>query len=164
MVRFPIAFEVQFISDKVLLAISAVRLVDPWGLEGEMDARDSLSPSTVASSAASSVTATAAAAAASAAAAAVTVSPNRDGSSAGTEDDAVLSAVAALAKDAALHFQSSKFAECVEVLYQLLLKKQDDLKVNLVSIALAFALIQIFISAFFFFFFLGSRFCLALSF
>ena len=149
MVRFPIAFEVQFISDKVLLAISAVRLVDPWGLEGEMDARDSLSPSTVASSAASSVTATAAAAAASAA---VTVSPNRDGSSAGTEDDAVLSAVAALAKDAALHFQSSKFAECVEVLYQLLLKKQDDLKVNLVSIALAFALIQIFISAFLFFF------------
>ena len=128
MVRFPIAFEVQFISDKVLLAISAVRLVDPWGLEGEMDARDSLSPSTVASSAASSVTATAAAAAASAA---VTVSPNRDGSSSGTEDDAVLSAAAALAKDAALHFQSSKFADCVEVLNQLLLKKQDDPKVNL---------------------------------
>ena len=62
MARFPITFEVQFISDKVLLAILAIRLVDPWGLEGEMDARDSLSPSTVASSAAS-VTATAAAAA-----------------------------------------------------------------------------------------------------
>ncbi|XP_065621995.1 uncharacterized protein LOC112039034 [Quercus suber] len=90
-----------------------------------MDARDSLSPSTVASS----VTATAAAAAASAAAAAVTVSPNRDGSSGTTEDDAVLSAAAALAKDAALHFQSSKFAECVEVLNQLLHKKQDDPKV-----------------------------------
>ncbi|KAL4654158.1 hypothetical protein ACB092_01G357900 [Castanea dentata] len=93
-----------------------------------MDARDSLSPSTVASSAAS-VTATAAAAAAAAASAAVTVSPNRDGSSGGAEDDAVLSAVAALAKDAALHFQSSKFADCVEVLNQLLLKKQDDPKV-----------------------------------
>ncbi|KAE7998931.1 hypothetical protein FH972_003424 [Carpinus fangiana] len=53
---------------------------------------------------------------------------NRDGSS-GTDDDAVLSAAAALAKDAALHFQSSKFAECLEVLNQLLLKKEHDPKV-----------------------------------
>ncbi|KAF5482219.1 hypothetical protein F2P56_002808 [Juglans regia] len=54
--------------------------------------------------------------------------PNRDGSS-GTDDDAVLSVVAALAKDAALHFQSGKFAECAEVLNQLLLKKENDPKV-----------------------------------
>lgn len=60
---------------------------------------------------------------------------NRDGSS-GTDDDAVLSAAAALAKDAALHFQSSKFAECVEVLNQLLLKKEHDPKV-LHNIAIA---------------------------
>lgn len=52
---------------------------------------------------------------------------NRDGSSA-TEDDAVLSA-AALAKDAALFFQSGKFSECVEVLNQLLQSKPDDPKV-----------------------------------
>ncbi|XP_059432311.1 uncharacterized protein LOC132165670 isoform X2 [Corylus avellana] len=52
---------------------------------------------------------------------------NRDGSS-GTDDDAVLSAAAALAKDAALQFQSSKFAECVEVLNQLFLKKEHDPK------------------------------------
>ena len=71
-----------------------------------------------------------------------------DGSYGGTEDDAILSAAATLAKDAVLHFQFSKFAECVEVLNQLLLKKQDDPRVNLVSLALAFALIQIFISFF----------------
>ncbi|PON77072.1 N-terminal acetyltransferase A, auxiliary subunit [Parasponia andersonii] len=45
------------------------------------------------------------------------------------EEDAVLSVAAALSKDAALHFQSGKFAECVDVLYQLLLKKPDDPKV-----------------------------------
>ncbi|KAF3453746.1 hypothetical protein FNV43_RR04187 [Rhamnella rubrinervis] len=59
---------------------------------------------------------------------------NREGSSA-TEDDAVLSA-AALAKDAALLFQSGKFSECVEVLNQLLQIKPDDPKV-LHNIAIA---------------------------
>lgn len=53
---------------------------------------------------------------------------NRDGPSP-AEDDAVLSVAAALSKDAALHFQSGKLAECVEVLNQLLLKKPDDPKV-----------------------------------
>lgn len=85
-----------------------------------MDARDSLSSSTVATVTVSAVTA--------AADAVFGVAPNRDGLS-GTEDDAVLSVAAALAKDAALHFQSAKFAECVEVLNQLFLKKQDDPKV-----------------------------------
>uniref|UniRef100_A0A2N9FUM3 Uncharacterized protein n=1 Tax=Fagus sylvatica TaxID=28930 RepID=A0A2N9FUM3_FAGSY len=84
-----------------------------------MDARDSLSSSTVATVTVSAVTA--------AADAVFGVAPNRDGLS-GTEDDAVLSVAAALAKDAALHFQSAKFAECVEVLNQLFLKKQDDPK------------------------------------
>ncbi|KAL5547770.1 hypothetical protein UlMin_003001 [Ulmus minor] len=54
---------------------------------------------------------------------------NRDGSSAGAEEDAVLSVTAALSKDAALHFQSGKFVESLEVLNQLLLKKADDPKV-----------------------------------
>ncbi|KAG2713340.1 hypothetical protein I3760_04G172600 [Carya illinoinensis] len=54
--------------------------------------------------------------------------PNRDGSS-GSDEDALLSVAAALAKDAALHFQSGNFAECVEVLKQLLLKKENDPKV-----------------------------------
>ncbi|KAG2718835.1 hypothetical protein I3760_03G239200 [Carya illinoinensis] len=58
----------------------------------------------------------------------VAAAPNRDGSS-GTDDDAVLSVAAALAKDAALHFQTGKFSECVEVLNQLLLKKENDPKV-----------------------------------
>lgn len=60
---------------------------------------------------------------------------NRDGPSP-AEDDAVLSFAAALSKDAVLHFQSGKFAECVEVLNQLLLKKPDDPKV-LHNIAIA---------------------------
>ncbi|KAF4392055.1 hypothetical protein F8388_004384 [Cannabis sativa] len=54
---------------------------------------------------------------------------NRDGTSS-AEDDAVLSVAAALSKDAALHFRSGKFAECVDVLNQLLLKKPDDPKVH----------------------------------
>lgn len=59
-------------------------------------------------------------------------STNRDGSSSATDaDDAVFSVTVALAKDAALHFQSAKFAECVEVLNQLLHKKSDDPKVIL---------------------------------
>ncbi|KAK8604761.1 hypothetical protein V6N13_082235 [Hibiscus sabdariffa] len=61
--------------------------------------------------------------------------PNRDGSSAaaaaaGDED------ASALAKDAALCFQSRKFAECVDVLNQLKSKKEKDPKV-LYNIAIA---------------------------
>ncbi|XP_012081190.2 CCR4-NOT transcription complex subunit 10 isoform X1 [Jatropha curcas] len=62
-----------------------------------------------------------------------TPAANRDstavGSSSTAEDDAVLSFTAALAKDAALHFQSRRFAECLAVLHQLKLKKEDDPKV-----------------------------------
>ncbi|KAF5459199.1 hypothetical protein F2P56_023174 [Juglans regia] len=54
--------------------------------------------------------------------------PNRDGYS-GSDEDTLLSVAAALAKDAAFHFQSGNFAECVEVLKQLLLKKENDPKV-----------------------------------
>ncbi|XP_065848485.1 uncharacterized protein [Euphorbia lathyris] len=65
---------------------------------------------------------------------------NRDtppvGSSSTAEDDAVLSVTAALAKDAALHFQSRRFAECLSVLHQLKQKKEDDPKV-LHNIAIA---------------------------
>ncbi|XP_020979647.1 uncharacterized protein LOC107640690 isoform X1 [Arachis ipaensis] len=53
---------------------------------------------------------------------------NRDASSVTDADDAVFTVAVALAKDAALHFQSGKFAECVDVLNQLLQKKQDDPK------------------------------------
>ncbi|XWS72970.1 hypothetical protein CRYUN_Cryun02cG0085600 [Craigia yunnanensis] len=60
--------------------------------------------------------------------------PNRD-STAG-DDDGVLSVTAVLAKDAALYFQSRKFAECVDVLNQLKPKKEDDPKV-LQNIAIA---------------------------
>ncbi|KAL6974130.1 hypothetical protein U1Q18_028313 [Sarracenia purpurea var. burkii] len=62
------------------------------------------------------------------------VAGNRDASS--VEDDGVLSAAAALAKDAAVAFHSGKFAECVDVLDQLLQKKENDLKV-LHNIAIA---------------------------
>ncbi|KAK7388634.1 hypothetical protein VNO78_23456 [Psophocarpus tetragonolobus] len=61
---------------------------------------------------------------------------NRDASSATDSEDGVFTVAVALAKDAALHFQSGKFAECVEVLHQLLQKKQDDPKV-LHNIAIA---------------------------
>ncbi|KAJ7978971.1 CCR4-NOT transcription complex subunit 10 [Quillaja saponaria] len=61
---------------------------------------------------------------------------NRDGSTAIDGDDGVFSVTVSLAKEAALHFQSGKFSECVEVLNQLLLKKQDDPKV-LHNIAIA---------------------------
>ncbi|PPD86515.1 hypothetical protein GOBAR_DD16543 [Gossypium barbadense] len=60
--------------------------------------------------------------------------PNRD-SSAG-EDDGVLPVTAALAKEAALHFQSRNFSECVDVLDQLKVKKEGDPKV-LHNIAIA---------------------------
>lgn len=49
--------------------------------------------------------------------------------SAREEDDGHLSVAAALAKDAAALFQSRRYAECVEVLNQLLQKKEDDPKV-----------------------------------
>ncbi|KAG2407975.1 uncharacterized protein HKW66_Vig0027970 [Vigna angularis] len=61
---------------------------------------------------------------------------NRDASSGTETEDGVFTVAVALAKDAALHFQSAKFAECVEVLNQLLQKKQDDPKV-LHNIAIA---------------------------
>ncbi|KAK8340445.1 hypothetical protein V6Z12_A08G101100 [Gossypium hirsutum] len=60
--------------------------------------------------------------------------PNRDGNAG--DDDGVLSVTSALAKDAALYFQSRKFAECVDVLNQLNSKKENDPKV-LHNIAIA---------------------------
>ncbi|OAY47029.1 CCR4-NOT transcription complex subunit 10 isoform X2 [Manihot esculenta] len=45
------------------------------------------------------------------------------------DDDAVLSVTAALAKDAASHFHSRRYTECLAVLHQLKLKKEDDPKV-----------------------------------
>ncbi|KAA0050126.1 CCR4-NOT transcription complex subunit 10 [Cucumis melo var. makuwa] len=62
--------------------------------------------------------------------------PNRDASSSAVEDDGALSITAALAKEAASLFQSGKYAGCVEVLNQLLQKKEDDPKV-LHNIAIA---------------------------
>ncbi|KAL4296164.1 hypothetical protein GQ457_12G023950 [Hibiscus cannabinus] len=60
--------------------------------------------------------------------------PDRD-CSAG-DDDGGLPVTAALAKEASLHFQSRKFAECVDVLNQLKVKKEGDPKV-LHNIAIA---------------------------
>lgn len=45
------------------------------------------------------------------------------------EEDGMLSATAAMARDAAVLFQSRRYAECAEVLAQLLLKKEGDPKV-----------------------------------
>ncbi|KAL6854587.1 hypothetical protein ACP4OV_019149 [Aristida adscensionis] len=45
------------------------------------------------------------------------------------EEDGMLSATASMARDAAVFFQSRRFAECAEVLAQLLLKKEGDPKV-----------------------------------
>lgn len=45
------------------------------------------------------------------------------------DDDVVLSVTAALAKDAASHFHSRRYTECLAVLHQLKLKKEDDPKV-----------------------------------
>lgn len=53
---------------------------------------------------------------------------NRDSPSAEV-DDGVLALTVALAKDAALHYQSGKFAECVDVMQHLLLNKPTDPKV-----------------------------------
>lgn len=60
---------------------------------------------------------------------------NRDGSSS-VDEDAMISVAAALAKDAAVLFQSRKYVECVDVLNQLLQKKENDPKV-LHNIAIA---------------------------
>lgn len=56
---------------------------------------------------------------------------NRDGSTAAAEDDGAVLAEG-LAKEAAVLFQSGKFAECLRILNQLLQKKEDDPKVNCV--------------------------------
>ncbi|XP_043724581.1 CCR4-NOT transcription complex subunit 10-like isoform X1 [Telopea speciosissima] len=52
---------------------------------------------------------------------------SRDGSSA--EEDGLLSVTAGLAKEAALLFQSGRYTECIDLLNQLLQKKEDDPKV-----------------------------------
>ncbi|CAN1240772.1 CCR4-NOT transcription complex subunit 10-B [Linum perenne] len=57
-------------------------------------------------------------------------------SSNGGEDDTVLSATAALVKDATMHFQSRRFSDCLDALNQLKLKKEDDPRV-LHNIAIA---------------------------
>jgi hypothetical protein len=54
------------------------------------------------------------------------------------EEDGMLSATAAMARDAAVQFQSRRYAECAEVLAQLLLKKEGDLKVRDSSSAFCF--------------------------
>ena len=62
--------------------------------------------------------------------------PNRDGSSSAVEDDGAVPVTAALAKEAASLFQSGKYAGCVEVLNQLLQKKEDDPKVRFMMLNL----------------------------
>ena len=52
----------------------------------------------------------------------------------GGEEDPILSVTATLAKDAWLHFNSRRFNECLEVLYQLKQKKEDDPKVIITQI------------------------------
>jgi CCR4-NOT transcription complex subunit 10 len=46
-----------------------------------------------------------------------------------TEEEGMLSVTAAMARDAAVLFQSRRYADCAEVLAQLLLKKEGDPKV-----------------------------------
>lgn len=59
---------------------------------------------------------------------------NRDSPSAEV-DDGVFALTVALAKDASLHYQSGKFAECVDVMQHLLLNKPNDPKVfNLIQL------------------------------
>ncbi|KNA12064.1 hypothetical protein SOVF_129300 [Spinacia oleracea] len=48
----------------------------------------------------------------------------------GSDDDGVLSVTALLAKEAFVLFQSDKFSECVDVLNQLLQKKEGDPKIS----------------------------------
>ncbi|XP_073004163.1 uncharacterized protein [Typha latifolia] len=55
--------------------------------------------------------------------------PSAAGKEGSLEEDRLLSVTAVLAKDAAFLFQSRRYAECVDVLRQLLLKKEDDPKV-----------------------------------
>ncbi|KMT02788.1 hypothetical protein BVRB_8g193730 [Beta vulgaris subsp. vulgaris] len=47
----------------------------------------------------------------------------------GADDDGALSVTAMLAKEAFMFFQSDKFSECVDVLHQLLQKKEGDPKI-----------------------------------
>lgn len=51
-------------------------------------------------------------------------------------DEESLSATAALAKEAAVLFQNRRFSECIDVLKQLLQKKEDDPKVPHLSLNL----------------------------
>ncbi|KAL5985748.1 hypothetical protein ACLOJK_027735 [Asimina triloba] len=88
----------------IQIALSSPRVPRSETVRSEMDARDSSSSS----SAAGPGTA-------------------RD------EEDGHLSAAAALAKDAALFFQSRRYTECLDVLHQLLEKKEDDPKASLLS-------------------------------
>jgi CCR4-NOT transcription complex subunit 10 len=46
------------------------------------------------------------------------------------EEDAMLSATAAMAKEAAVAFQGRRYADCAEVLAELLKKKEGDPKVR----------------------------------
>lgn len=54
------------------------------------------------------------------------VSAGKDGSA---EEDGLLSVTAGLAKEAAVLFQNRRYTECIDVLKQLLQKKEDDPKV-----------------------------------
>lgn len=56
--------------------------------------------------------------------------------SSAAEDDGALSVNSGLAKEAALLFQSGKFADCCRVLHQLLQKKERDPKVSVLSFLL----------------------------
>nr|ACG47513.1 hypothetical protein [Zea mays] len=47
------------------------------------------------------------------------------------EEDAMLSATAAMAKEASVAFQGCRYADCAAVLTRLLDKKEGDLKVHL---------------------------------
>uniref|UniRef100_A0A2P2L4Z6 CCR4-NOT transcription complex subunit 10 isoform X3 n=1 Tax=Rhizophora mucronata TaxID=61149 RepID=A0A2P2L4Z6_RHIMU len=59
------------------------------------------------------------------------------------DDDAILSVTTALAKDAAYHFQSRRFSECLDVLNQLKPNKEDDPKASVCVHTYAFALVCI---------------------
>lgn len=50
------------------------------------------------------------------------------------DDGAALTVTCGLAKDAASLFQSGHYAECIEVLNQILQKKEDDPKVQMLAI------------------------------
>ncbi|MQM06702.1 hypothetical protein Taro_039526 [Colocasia esculenta] len=63
-------------------------------------------------------------------AAAAAQAPGRGGDEQVDEDAGAMVAACGLARDAALLFQGGRFAECVEVLNQILQKKEDDPKVR----------------------------------